>query len=45
MNSNLAPEQLATVEASEQMRAFLGENRARLEGLSVKALIHEGHRL
>ncbi len=32
-------------EAVREMLAFVGQNRVRLEGVSVKELIHEGHRL
>jgi Arc/MetJ-type ribon-helix-helix transcriptional regulator len=32
-------------EAVREMLAFVEENRVRLEGISVKELIHEGHRL
>ena len=32
-------------EAVREMLAFLEKNRVRLEGVSVKELIHEGHRL
>jgi len=32
-------------EAVREMLAFVEKNRTRLDGLSVKALIHEGHRL
>jgi hypothetical protein len=32
-------------EAVREMLAFVEKNRVRLEGLSVKELIHEGHRL
>ena len=32
-------------EAVRGMLAFVEKNRTRLDGLSVKALIHEGHRL
>jgi putative addiction module CopG family antidote len=32
-------------EAVREMLAFLEKNRVRLDGVSVKALIHEGHRL
>jgi putative addiction module CopG family antidote len=32
-------------EAVREMLAFVEKNRARLEGVSVKELIHEGHRL
>jgi len=32
-------------EAVREMLAFVEKNRVRLEGVSVKALIHEGHRL
>ncbi len=32
-------------EAVLEMLAFVEENRVRLEGVSVKELIHEGHRL
>ena len=32
-------------EAVREMLAFAEKNRVRLEGLSVKELIHEGHRL
>lgn len=32
-------------EAAREMLAFVEKNRVRLEGVSVKELIHEGHRL
>lgn len=32
-------------EAVREMLAFVQENHVRLEGISVKELIHEGHRL
>jgi putative addiction module CopG family antidote len=32
-------------EAVREMLAFVENNRTRLDGLSVKDLIHEGHRL
>ena len=32
-------------EAVREMLAFVERNRVRLEGVSVKELIHEGHRL
>ncbi len=32
-------------EAVNEMLAFVEKNRVRLEGVSVKELIHEGHRL
>ena len=32
-------------EAVRQMLEFVEKNRVRLEGVSVKDLIHEGHRL
>jgi putative addiction module CopG family antidote len=32
-------------EAVREMLAFVEKNRTRLEGISVKDLIHEGHRL
>ena len=32
-------------EAVREMLAFVEKNRVRLEGVSVKELIHEGHRL
>ena len=32
-------------EAVRQMLEFVERNRVRLEGISVKELIHEGHRL
>ena len=32
-------------EAVREMLAFVETNRTRLEGISVKELIHEGHRL
>jgi putative addiction module CopG family antidote len=32
-------------EAVQEMLAFVEKNRVRLEGVSVKELIHEGHRL
>jgi putative addiction module CopG family antidote len=33
------------VEAVRNMLTFLERNRVRLEGISVKELLHEGHRL
>jgi Arc/MetJ-type ribon-helix-helix transcriptional regulator len=35
----------AQPEAVREMLAFVQNNRARLDGISVKELIHEGHRL
>lgn len=32
-------------EAVHEMLAFVERNRVRLEGVSIKELIHEGHRL
>jgi putative addiction module CopG family antidote len=32
-------------EAVHEMIAFVGKNRVRIEGVSVRQLIHEGHRL
>jgi hypothetical protein len=32
-------------EAVREMLAFAEKNRVRLEGVSIKELIHEGHRL
>jgi len=32
-------------EAVREMLAFVEKNRTRLEGITVKELIHEGHRL
>ena len=32
-------------EAVREMLAFVEKNRVRLDGISVKELIHEGHRL
>jgi len=32
-------------EAVREMLAFVEKNRTRLEGVSVKELLHEGHRL
>jgi len=32
-------------EAVREMLSFIEKNRVRLEGVSVKELIHEGHRL
>jgi Arc/MetJ-type ribon-helix-helix transcriptional regulator len=32
-------------EAVREMLAFVGTNRTRLDGISVKELIHEGHRM
>ena len=32
-------------EAVREMLAFVEKNRVRLEGISVKELIHDGHRL
>jgi hypothetical protein len=32
-------------EAVREMLSFVEKNRVRLEGVSVKELIHEGHRL
>jgi putative addiction module CopG family antidote len=39
------PSNGAQREAVREMLAFVEKNRVRLEGVSVKALIHEGHRL
>lgn len=33
------------IEAVQDMLKFVEKNRVRLEGVSVKSLIHEGHRL
>lgn len=33
------------IEAVQEMLKFLERNHVRLEGVSVKTLIHEGHRL
>jgi len=33
------------VDAVREMIEFVAKNRVRLEGISVKQLIHEGHRL
>jgi len=35
----------AQCEAVREMLAFVEKNRVRLQGVSVKELIHEGHRL
>ena len=35
----------AQAEAVREMLAFVEKNRVRLDGISVKELIHEGHRL
>lgn len=35
----------AQCDAVREMLAFVEKNRVRLEGVSVKELIHEGHRL
>ncbi|HUJ30841.1 MAG TPA: hypothetical protein VLY23_06135 [Candidatus Acidoferrum sp.] len=35
----------AQLEAVREMLAFVEKNRVRLEGVTVKELIHEGHRL
>ena len=35
----------AQSEAVREMLAFIEKNRVRLHGISVKELIHEGHRL
>ncbi len=40
-----APSNGAQREAVREMLAFVEKNRVRLEGVSVKDLIHEGHRL
>ena len=40
-----APSNGAQHEAVREMLAFVEKNRVRLEGVSVKELIHEGHRL
>ena len=44
-SSNAAPSNGAQREAVREMLAFVEKNRVRLEDISVKALIHEGHRL
>jgi len=36
---------IAQKSAVEEMAAFVEKNRVRLSGVSVKDLIHEGHRL
>lgn len=41
----VAPSNGAQREAVREMLAFVEKNRVRLEGVSVKELIHEGHRL
>ncbi len=43
--SMTAPSDGAQRDAVREMLAFVEENRVRLEGVSVKELIHEGHRL
>ena len=45
--SDLGALELQTVqrEAVREMLAFVERNRVRLEGVMVKELIHEGHRL
>jgi hypothetical protein len=39
------PSNGAPREAVREMLAFVEKNRVRLDGVSVKELIHEGHRL
>lgn len=41
----VTPSNGAQREAVREMLAFVEKNRVRLEGVSVKDLIHEGHRL
>lgn len=43
--SRIATSNGAQREAVREMLAFVEKNRVRLEGVSVKELIHEGHRL
>jgi len=43
--STLSTPNGAQREAVREMLAFVEKNRVRLEGISVKELIHEGHRL
>jgi Arc/MetJ-type ribon-helix-helix transcriptional regulator len=43
--SNTAAPDGTQHEAVREMLAFVESNRTRLEGVSVKDLIHEGHRL
>jgi len=43
--STSGPPNRAQPEAVREMLAFVEKNRVRLEGVSVKDLIHEGHRL
>lgn len=43
--SGIASSNGAQREAVREMLAFVEKNRVRLEGVSVKELIHEGHRL
>lgn len=44
-SSGVANSNGAQREAVREMLAFVDKNRVRLEGMSVKELIHEGHRL
>ena len=44
-SSTAAAANAAQVDAVREMLAFVEGNRTRLEGVSVKELIHEGHRL
>lgn len=43
--SGVAPSNGAQREAVREMLAFVEKNRVRLDGVSVKEMIHEGHRL
>ncbi len=44
-SSSAATSHGAQRESVREMLAFVEKNRVRLEGVSVKELIHEGHRL
>jgi len=43
--SAISPSDGAQGEAVREMLAFVERNRVRLDGVTVKELIHEGHRL
>jgi putative addiction module CopG family antidote len=45
MSTAAATSNSAQREAVREMLAFVEKNSVRLEGISVKELIHEGHRL
>lgn len=45
LNSGSAASKCSQRAAVSEMLEFVKKNRARLEGISVKQLIHEGHRL